>query len=177
VADAVSSFVKSRPQAIIMLSNAAASSAFIEQYRAAGGAAQLFVYSGADMERVIKRMAEKRGVDSANAVKGVAVVQVVPSPYQNSKLVKELHEALASQGSTDLKPSYVMLEGFIAAKTIVEAVRRQGRRPSREGMSVALDGIEDLDLGGHVLGYKSGTRSGSTYVELTIITDTGKIRH
>jgi hypothetical protein len=70
-----------------------------------------------------------------------------------------------------------MLEGFIAAKTIVEAVRRQGRRPSREGMSVALDGIEDLDLGGHVLGYKSGTRSGSRYVELTIITDTGKIRH
>jgi ABC-type branched-subunit amino acid transport system substrate-binding protein len=129
------------------------------------------------MERVIKRTAEKREADSANAVKGVAVVQVVPSPSQNSRLARELHEALSSQGSTDLKPSYVMLEGFIAAKAIVEAVRRQGRRPSREGMSVALDGIDGLDLGGYVLGYKSGTRSGSRYVELTIITDTGKIRH
>jgi hypothetical protein len=66
---------------------------------------------------------------------------------------------------------------LIAAKTIVEAVRRQGWRPSPEGMSVALDGIEGLDLGGHVLGYKAGRRSGSRYVELTIITDTGKIRH
>lgn len=176
VGDAVASFVKTRPQAIIMLSGAAASSAFIEQYRGAGGAAQLLVYSGADMERVIKRMAEKRS-DLANAAKGVAVVQVVPSPYQNSRLVRELTDALATQGSTELTPTCVMLEGFIAAKAIVEAVRRQGRRPSREGMSVALDAIESLDLRGHVLSYKAGTRSGSRYVELTIITDTGKIRH
>lgn len=177
VGDAVNVFLRTKPQAIIMISSAPASANFIEQYRAAGGAAQLFVYSGADMERVMKKMAENRVGASASAVKGVAVAQVVPSPYQNSKLSKELHDALASLGTSDLRPSYVMLEGFIAAKVIVEAVRRQGRRITREGTTAALEGIENVDLGGHVIGYKNGTRNGSRYVELTIISDTGKIRH
>ena len=69
-----------------------------------------------------------------------------------------------------------MMEGFIAAKVIVEAVRRQGARPTREGMAATLDAMDSYDLGGYVVGFKPGMRNGSKFVELSIISGAGKIR-
>ena len=69
-----------------------------------------------------------------------------------------------------------MLEGFIAAKMIVEAARRQGRRMSREGFVAALDGMASFDAGGYVVGYRPGVRTGSRFGEMTIISGAGKIR-
>ena len=94
----------------------------------------------------------------------------------SSKLAKELNEAVAKDGKLDVPISYVMMEGYIAAKVIVEAVRRQGKRPTREGMAAALESIDNLNLGGYTVGFRPGVRSGSKFVELTIISDTGKIR-
>jgi branched-chain amino acid transport system substrate-binding protein len=69
-----------------------------------------------------------------------------------------------------------MLEGYIAARVIVEAVRRQGARVTREGMGHALDTMSALDLGGYFISFKNGSRSGSRRVELSIITSAGRIR-
>ena len=71
---------------------------------------------------------------------------------------------------------YVMLEGYINARVIVEAARRQGARPTREGMAAALDRMDAFNLGGFVIGFRPGVRSGSRFVELSIISSTGKIR-
>jgi branched-chain amino acid transport system substrate-binding protein len=176
VADAIDIFIKAQPQAIILVCSGATGARFIERYRAAGGAAQIFVHSGADMERVTKRIAENRLAFVSSVMQGVAIAQVVPSPYQSSRLAKELNEAIAKDGKLDLPVSYVMMEGYIAAKVIVEAVQRQGKRPTREGMPTALESIDNLNLGGYVVAFKPGMRVGSRFVELTIISDTGKIR-
>lgn len=173
VADAVDLLVKAKPQAIIMLCSGAAGARFIEQYRANGGSAQLFAHSGADMERIAKRISQERLSFVTSVMRGVAIVQVVPNPYEASKLGREITAAAAGAG---IKVSYVLLEGYIAGKVIVEAVRRQGARPSREGMAAALDSITHLDLGGYIVSFAEGARTGSKYVELTIISDTGKIR-
>jgi branched-chain amino acid transport system substrate-binding protein len=69
-----------------------------------------------------------------------------------------------------------MMEGYITAKVIGEAVRRQGARPSREGMAAALDGIGAFDMGGYLVSFKPNQRSGSKYVEMSIISSSGKIR-
>jgi branched-chain amino acid transport system substrate-binding protein len=177
VADAVDSFIREKPQAIIVVCSGEAGARFIESYRTAGGAAQIFVHSGADMERVTKRIAEDRLTFVSTVMQGVAIVQVVPNPYQVSKLAKEFNEALARNGKPAVPISYVMMEGYIAAKVIVEAVRRQGKRPTREGMSSSLDSIDNLNLNGYSIGYKPGMRAGSKFVELSIISDTGKIRN
>lgn len=63
-----------------------------------------------------------------------------------------------------------MTEGYITAKVIVEAVRHQGSRPTREGMSAMLDAMDSYDRGAYAAGFKPGIRSGS------IISGTGKIR-
>lgn len=176
VADAIDTFVKTRPQAIILVCSGAAGARFIERYRAEGGAAQIFVHSGADMERLAKQIAVDRLAFVSTVMQGVAIAQVVPNPFHVSGLAKELRETAAKGGKPDVPVSYVMMEGYIAAKVIVEAVRRQGQRPTREGMAAALEGIDNLNLGGYVVGFKPGMRSGSKFVELTIISGTGQIR-
>ncbi|WP_157045848.1 hypothetical protein [Polaromonas sp. JS666] len=71
--------------------------------------------------------------------------------------------------------SYAMMEGYIAAKVIIEVARRMGARASREGFVQALDSIDTLDLGGYSIGFRPNIRSGSRFVEMSIVT-VGKIR-
>jgi branched-chain amino acid transport system substrate-binding protein len=170
VTPAVETFVAAAPQAIIMISTGSAAAAFIEEYRPAGGTAQLFAHSGADVEQMAKRLNEEQ-------MKGVAIAQVTPSPYKiSNKLSKEFVDAVAKAEKLDVPVSYTMMEGYIAAKVIVEAVRRQKPHPTREGMVAALDGMDNYNLGGYVVGFKPGMRSGSRFVELSIISGAGKIR-
>lgn len=170
VAPAIDVFTKTPPQAIILVASGAAAAGFIEQYRAAGGAAQLFAHSGADIEQLSKRLSEEQ-------MQGVAIAQVTPSPYKIAgRLSKEFADTVAKSEKLEVPVSYAMIEGYITAKVIVEAVRRQGGRPTREGMAAALDSIDSLDLGGYVVGFKQGNRTGSKFVELSIISGAGKIR-
>jgi branched-chain amino acid transport system substrate-binding protein len=169
VTPAVDLFMKNPPQAIIMVSSGAAAAGFIEQYRAAGGAAQLFAHSGADIEQLSKRLSEEQ-------MQGVAIAQVTPSPYKvSNRLAKEFSD-LTKGEKLEVPVSYAMIEGYIAAKVIVEAVRRQGPKASREGMVAALDSMSTFDLGGYAVSFSPQSRSGSRFVELSIISGAGKIR-
>ncbi|HWI81278.1 ABC transporter substrate-binding protein [Ramlibacter sp.] len=167
---AVRAFIASKPQAILMVSTGAAAGAFIEGYRADGGKAQLFAHSGADIEQMSKRLAEEQ-------MQGVAIAQVTPSPYKiSSRLTKEFLDLVAKHDKLEVPVSYAMMEGFIAGKVIVEAVRRQKGKATREGMVAALDGMDNLNLGGYVVGFKPGMHTGSHFVELSIVSGAGKIR-
>lgn len=167
---AVGTFTSAAPQAILMVSTGAAAAAFIEEYRAGGGTAQLFAHSGADIEQLSKRLAEEQ-------MQGVAIAQVTPSPYKiSSRLAKEFTDAVAKAEKLEVPVSYAMMEGYIAGKVIVEAVRRQGARPSRDGMVGALDSMDNFNMGGYAIGFKPGMRKGSKFVELSIISSAGRIR-
>ena len=170
VTPAADAFVKAQPQAILLVSSGAAAAGLIEQYRSAGGAAQLFAHSGADVEQMAKRLSEEQ-------LQGVAIAQVTPSPYKiSSRLAKEFNDLVAKAGPLEVPVSYSMMEGFIAGKVIVEAVRRQGAKPTREAMATALDGLQNLDLGGYVVGFRPDMRNGSRFVELSIVSGSGRIR-
>lgn len=170
VENAIKALASAKPQAIIMVSTGAAAAAFIEGYRADGGKAQLFAHSGADIEQLSKRLSEEQ-------MHGVAIAQVTPSPYKiSSRLTKEFIDVVAKTGKLEVPVSYSMMEGFIAGKVIVEAVRRQKGKPSREGVVAALDAMDHYNLGGYVVGFRPGMHSGSRFVELSIITGAGKIR-
>jgi branched-chain amino acid transport system substrate-binding protein len=170
VTPAADAFLKTPPQAILLVSSGAAAAGFIEQYRAGGGAAQLFAHSGADVEQMAKRLSDEQ-------MQGIAIAQVTPSPYKiSNRLAKEFGDLVAKTPNLETPVSYAMMEGYIAGKVIVEAVRRQGSKLSREGMVAALDGMDSYDLGGYVIGYRPNARSGSRFVELSIVTGAGKIR-
>ena len=110
-------------------------------------------------------------------MQGVAIAQVTPSPYKiSNRLAKEFNDLVARTPNLEVPVSYAMIEGYIAAKVIVESVRRQGARPSREGTIAALDAMESYDLGGYLISFRPNARSGSRFVELSIISGTGRIR-
>ncbi|MBH2009651.1 MAG: ABC transporter substrate-binding protein [Xanthomonadaceae bacterium] len=166
----IDAFVAAAPQAVIIASSGSAAADFIEKYRMNGGAAQLFAHSGADIEHISQRLGEEH-------MKGMSIAQVTPNPYKISGLLsKEFIDTAAKTPDLGMPVSYAMMEGYIAGSVIVEAARRMGAKVSREGFVSALESIDNLDMGGYKLGFKPGMRSGSKFVELTIVTATGRIR-
>jgi ABC-type branched-subunit amino acid transport system substrate-binding protein len=61
------------------------------------------------------------------------------------------------------------MEGLVYAKVVVEGLRRAGKNPTREAFVEALEGLRDHDLGGLAVTYGPRNRSGSSYVDITII--------
>ncbi|UUZ78476.1 ABC transporter substrate-binding protein [Polaromonas sp. P1(28)-13] len=105
---------------------------------------------------------------------GVVVVRVTPkSDNAKSSLVRELQAdaAAAKLG----KSNVYMLEGYIAAWTYTEALRKAGKEPTRAKLRKALDTMQELDLGGFRIHF-DGDRVGSKLVELSLIDSQGRVR-
>lgn len=158
-------------QAIILVSSGAAAAALIESYRTHAGSAQFFTCSEVDVEQLAKRLGDEQ-------MQGVSIAQVVPSPYRISNSIsKEFIDAVSKVPDLGVPVSYAMMEGYIAGKVIVEAARRMGPKPSREGLAAALDNLGTYDLGGYSVSFRPGQRAGSRFVNLSIISGAGHIRH
>jgi ABC-type branched-subunit amino acid transport system substrate-binding protein len=113
---------KTSPQAILLVASSPATAAFVEAYRMEGGTAQVYATAEADIEQLAKRL-------PVEYMSGLSIAQVVPSPYKVSgKLNKEFRDATIAAGkSLDVPVSFAMMEGYVNAKVIVEAMRRSSR--------------------------------------------------
>jgi branched-chain amino acid transport system substrate-binding protein len=170
VKQAVQAMLKVQPQAIMMVGSGASAAAFVDQYRKAGGTAQLFANDGVDMEQLSAKL------DDAQ-ISGISIAQAVPSPYKiSSRIAKEFVDAVAKSGKLEVPVSYAMMEGYIAGKVVVEALRRQGKTPTRQGTIEALGRMAYFDMGGYSVSYQPNIRAGSKFVELTILGGKGRIR-
>jgi ABC-type branched-subunit amino acid transport system substrate-binding protein len=135
--------------------------------RGAGSAAQIVTLSNNASGGFIKSL--------GNNARGVIVTQVYPNERAVTyAMVKEAQELARAKGLTEITPA--MLEGFAAAKVLVEGLRRAGPRPSREKIHVALEGIRKLDLGGLEVSYGPDDHTGLDFADLSIIGTDGKFR-
>ena len=161
VAAAVKAIGSVEPQAVVMISAYKSCAAFIKAMRAAGFNPQFMNVSFVGS----KALAKETGPDG----RGVAVSQVMPFPWNiGVPIVKEYQQQLeASTGKQDY--SFTSLEGFIAAKVLVEGLRRSGNDLTREKFVNAMETIHDLDLGGYWVNFSSASHNGSKFVELTVI--------
>ncbi|MDR3064502.1 MULTISPECIES: ABC transporter substrate-binding protein [Comamonas] len=159
---------KASPQAILLVASSPATAAFVEAYRMEGGTAQIYATAEADIEQLAKRL-------PVEYMSGLSIAQVVPSPYKVSgKLNKEFRDATIAAGkSLDVPVSFAMMEGYVNAKVIVEAMRRS-QPVTPEKMSAALRGLESFDLGGYWVNFKPG-QVGSKYVDLSIVNAAGRV--
>lgn len=99
---------------------------------------------------------------------GVVITQIVPSPWQVSiPLVADYRKLMLSSGVTAF--SFGSMEGFIAARVFVEALRRAGRNLTREKLIDALESINEhnFDHRGFPLNFSSTRHGGSDYVDTT----------
>ena len=99
----------------------------------------------------------------------MGISQVVPFPWNlSARVVKDYQQLLeASTGKQNY--SFTSLEGFIAAKVLVEALRRAGNDLTRERFVNAMEQMRDYDVGGFTVSFSPTDHSGSKFVELTVI--------
>jgi ABC-type branched-subunit amino acid transport system substrate-binding protein len=77
---------------------------------------------------------------------GVIVTQVVPAVEGHSSLVIEYKSVLAKYFPGEA-PDYVSLEGYVAAKVMIEALKRNGPQLDTERLVATLEGIRNIDIG------------------------------
>jgi branched-chain amino acid transport system substrate-binding protein len=107
---------------------------------------------------------------------GVSVAGVVPPPTKTIvPVIKECSDAVKKAGIAEL--NYTNLEGCIAAKVLVEAMRRGGKGDvTRESLYKGLASVSGYDAGGYVVNFGPENRQGSHYVELAVIAKNGQFR-
>jgi branched-chain amino acid transport system substrate-binding protein len=69
-----------------------------------------------------------------------------------------------------------MLEGYAAAKVLVEALRRAGPNPTRAKVLAALEGLQKFDLGGFDISFGPDDHTGMEYSDLSIVGSDGKFK-
>jgi ABC-type branched-subunit amino acid transport system substrate-binding protein len=77
---------------------------------------------------------------------GVIVTQVVPALEGSSSLVLEYKSALAKYFPGEA-PDYVSLEGYVMAKVLIAALKRNGPELDTEKLVQTLENLHDYDLG------------------------------
>jgi branched-chain amino acid transport system substrate-binding protein len=162
---AVATLFKAQPQAIIQASLFNTTAAFIRKMRKAGYAGSFMNFSVVGIDPLFTALGKEIG--------GVVVSQVVPSPRSSATPI--VKEYLAAIDNSDQTPSYESLEGFIAAKTLAEAVRRAGKNADQAALQKAMTGMTDYDVGGFRINLRAGIRDSVRAIDLVTITPDGKI--
>jgi branched-chain amino acid transport system substrate-binding protein len=160
IAGGVKEVMKGNPEVVILTTLYKASADFIRAAQKAGLTAQMVSNSFPGSSPLAREL----GTDGA----GVAIAQVVPPPTKRSLPVVREYQAAIEKQLGRKEYSFTSLESFIAAKVVVEALKRAGPKPTREGFMRALDTMT-FDTGGYVVRFAPDDHNGSSYVELTVI--------
>ena len=159
VKKAIEEINKAKPQAVVMISAYKSCAAFIREMKKSGANPTFWNVSFVGSKALAKEL-DKEG-------RGVQISQVVPFPWDGSVPVVREYQKLMAEAKAE--PGFGTLEGFIAAKVMVEGLRRAGKNLNRDNFVKAMETIQDYDVGGYKVNFGPGNRSGSQFVDLTII--------
>lgn len=155
---------KANIEAVVFIGPAYAVVEGVNALRAAGSTAHVVTLSNNASADFVKALGEN--------ARGVIVTQLLPYERSTaSPLVREALSLAKAAGKGELTPA--QLEGFAAAKLVVEALRRAGKDVTREGLLKALDGAR-FDLGGLQVHYSEKDHSGLEFTDVSIIGPDGK---
>ena len=158
----VPKLVEANAQAVLWIGSGTSVSDGVKALRAAGSAAQVVTLSNNAASGFIK--------DLGSASRGVIVTQVFP--YERSfgnPLIKEALALAKAKGQEELSPA--LLEGFVATKVLVEALRRTGPKPTRARLLATLNAFQYDPGGGLDISYSPTDHTGIEYVDLSIVSD------
>lgn len=167
VAQALKDIMAIKPEAIVQIGAYKACATFIRLARQQGYGGNFYNVSFVGTQALIDELGAM--------AKGVAVSQVMPFPYSPATPLSGEYLA-ALKDKRGVAPNYSGIEGFVAAKVFVEALRLAGRGASREAFIDAVGGMKDLNLGGFPLDFGPQKHTGSRFVELTLLTEDGRVR-
>jgi branched-chain amino acid transport system substrate-binding protein len=171
VKKAVIDIMALQPESIVQIGAYKGCAAFIREARKAGFGGTFYNVSFVGTQA----LSQELGKDA----RGVVVSQVMPFPFAaNTPIVSEYQSAVQTVANTnkELTVNYSSMEGFVAAKVFADALRRAGRNPTREAFLNAIEGMQNVLFGGFAVDFGPQKHSGSKYVDLTLLTEDGRVR-
>jgi ABC-type branched-subunit amino acid transport system substrate-binding protein len=159
-------FATNPPQAIVLTALAAPGATFYKELVQLPSRPQVFTWSIAGVEAIHKEVGEK--------IRGLVVSQIVPSPQsQGSRIAVEYRQLMEAAKLPN--GGYPGIEGYVAARILVEGLKRAGRDLTRERLVEALRSIRGFDLGsGDIVTFGPNDHAGRSFVELTMVGADGK---
>jgi ABC-type branched-subunit amino acid transport system substrate-binding protein len=166
LAPTMQAIAKAGIEAVVLIGPAYAVVEGVHALRAAGSTAHVATLSNNASSDFVKALGEH--------ARGVIVTQLFP--YERSTANLMVREALSlakSAGRNELTPAHI--EGFAAAKLVVETLKRAGKDITRDSLAKALDGAR-IDLGGLQVHYSEKEHSGLEFTDVSIVGEDGKFR-
>ncbi|WP_343629826.1 ABC transporter substrate-binding protein [Roseateles sp.] len=168
VAGVVKKLIAADPQVVLLIASQQITSDTINALRAAGSRILGATLSNNASNGFVQLLGQ-------NAA-GVIVSQVFPSERSNNvPMVRELGDLVkAKPAESGGQVTPAMMEGYAAAKVLVEGLKRAGKDTSRAGLLKALNGMSKYDLGGMELGFSASDHTGTNYADIAIIDPRGR---
>lgn len=165
ISQGVAAMHKANPQAVLVIGSGSEAARIIRELRRAGSEAQFVTLSNNAADAFIRELGDD--------ARGLIITQVVPGTNSSQMTLASEYRSLAKQQGVET--SNAGMEGFMSAKVLVEGLRRAGPDLTRERLVAALEGMRDYDLGGILISYSAARHTGSSFVEMSIVSSTGKL--
>ncbi len=151
--------VAANPEFTLMIGSAASTALLIVEVRKTLPHARFATLSNNATSSFIKALGTQGN--------GVLVSQVMPGEGNARYPIAQEMARLNSNPGVANSPA--MLEGYVAAKVLVEGLRRAGQNPSAAKLLAALNKTEKLNLGGLELSYTADNHIGLRYTDISMI--------
>lgn len=168
VAQAVKDIASKMPDAVVQISAYKSCAAFIRASRKAGYGGTFFNVSFVGTQA----LADELGKEAH----GIMISQVMPFPFSTTTPISREYLDAVRKAGGDAKPNYSSMEGYLSAKVLVEGLKRAGRNPTRESLINGLESIQNADFGGFAVRFGPKDHVASHFVDLSMLTDDGKVR-
>lgn len=172
VQKAVVDIMAKQPEAIVQIGAYKSCAAFIREARKAGFGGTFYNVSFVGTQALSKELGAE--------ARGVVISQVMPFPFSAATpLTNEFLQAVQKAAATnkDISPNYSSMEGYVAAKVFAEGLRRAGKNPGREAFINAVATMQNVQLGGFKVDFGPNKHMASKYVDLSVLTADGLVRH
>ncbi|HEY9104685.1 ABC transporter substrate-binding protein, partial [Chitinimonas sp.] len=156
---------KLNPQAVILAAPTISSAAFVQAYQRLRTGTPFYALSWVNPTTLQEFLGPE-------AIRWVAVSALVPSPYNPTAAVARDFVGTLKK-FRDEPPSYASMEGYLAARMLVEALRSS----SDLGPSALRRTLESFrgDMGGMTLRLEGAGQRASRFVELGVFSSSGKL--
>ena len=166
---AVDKIIAADPQMVVVTTLAAPAAKLVTSLKAKNKPFQITSLSFVGVSQLAKLL----GRDAA----GITVALTVPAPRNTQvPIVKECGEAWTSAGNPGTL-SVTALEACIAAKILVDGMKRAGKEVTRESLQKSLSAMAKIDVGGLEVAFKPGYRHGGKFVDIAVIRSNGDLRN
>lgn len=160
--------VGANPDVLVITTLYAPAAQLVKRLKAAGRATMVTSLSFAGANQLAKAL----GPDAS----GVSVSITVPTPRSSTvPVVRECSEAWTAAGQREAM-SVTALESCIAAKVLVEGMRRTGKDVTRASLHKTLAALGRYDAGGYVVDFKPNFHHGGSYVGMALLKPNGDVR-